>query len=492
MIDMLHRFTQSKLEVAAAAPSYDAAASPPPSKRLRRSRSNAEPAAAAGCDSYEAATSLVALREGNAAAIEALGLAAAGSVDAAEAQLSQLRQRLAAVAEPLRQLTDASVTAQTEAVGRGKRAARQAEESRVVSSHALATAEVAQGDRLRTLTLVENLAMRAEDLEEELRRVRCRQLEVVAALARHEREEKHFRGVAQAAAAEAAQSSCEVERAERLAEIHRSTGMALLDGEAHLKDSVEALDGAFEERLKQRESQFRAWPADEVAAWLRRAECGRFAAHAQEFMNQGVTGHLLCTVSHDELVALGIRDLAARRALLEGVRRLSAKSAKPTASESGLGHPVEQRANGPPEAIVCPILRAVMLDPVAIAGDEQGHGYERRAIEQWFAAGRFTVPLTNKQLRDPADRQLLPLRALARTSIEWRRAEAQRLVARRDEVERIAKTIAVPVRSIAGGSKARGAATPSGRGRGRGRLGGPRGRCNLAVLLGVEGDQWPF
>lgn len=55
---------------------------------------------------------------------------------------------------------------------------------------------------------------------------------------------------------------------------------------------------------------------------------------------------------------------------------------------------------------VCPITRDLMRDPVICA---DGNSYEREAIEQWFAAGRWASPLTNERL---AHRTLIPNLAL--------------------------------------------------------------------------------
>jgi hypothetical protein len=51
---------------------------------------------------------------------------------------------------------------------------------------------------------------------------------------------------------------------------------------------------------------------------------------------------------------------------------------------------------------VCPISQSLMRDP-AVAAD--GHSYERRQIEQWFAGGKKQGPLTGADL---ADTKLLP------------------------------------------------------------------------------------
>ena len=46
-------------------------------------------------------------------------------------------------------------------------------------------------------------------------------------------------------------------------------------------------------------------------------------------------------------------------------------------------------------ALVCPLSLEIFQDPV-IAAD--GHSYERREIELWFARGKTTSPKTNEEL----------------------------------------------------------------------------------------------
>ena len=46
----------------------------------------------------------------------------------------------------------------------------------------------------------------------------------------------------------------------------------------------------------------------------------------------------------------------------------------------------------PAEDLICPISYDVFNDPVTA---EDGHVYERRAIEEWYARGHRTSPMTN-------------------------------------------------------------------------------------------------
>ena len=47
-------------------------------------------------------------------------------------------------------------------------------------------------------------------------------------------------------------------------------------------------------------------------------------------------------------------------------------------------------------AMMCPIMCEIMKDPVLLM--EDGHTYERVALEQWFATGARTSPSTSAQL----------------------------------------------------------------------------------------------
>lgn len=50
-----------------------------------------------------------------------------------------------------------------------------------------------------------------------------------------------------------------------------------------------------------------------------------------------------------------------------------------------------------PIEFLCPITHEIMLEPV-ICSD--GFTYEKRAITEWFLAGKFTSPMTNAILVD--------------------------------------------------------------------------------------------
>ena len=100
-------------------------------------------------------------------------------------------------------------------------------------------------------------------------------------------------------------------------------------------------------------------------------------------------------------------------------------------------------SGAPPKELCCPITQELLVDPVVA---EDGHSYERRAIEQWFSAGSSSSaatatatatgpapgsnvgaivrsPVTNEEL--PASRRLVPNHALRkvvdqhRTALGW-------------------------------------------------------------------------
>ena len=49
---------------------------------------------------------------------------------------------------------------------------------------------------------------------------------------------------------------------------------------------------------------------------------------------------------------------------------------------------------------MCPITCEIMKDPVLCV--EDGHTYERVAVEQWFATGARTSPATSQHLESTA------------------------------------------------------------------------------------------
>lgn len=72
---------------------------------------------------------------------------------------------------------------------------------------------------------------------------------------------------------------------------------------------------------------------------------------------------------------------------------------------------VDEISNGgqylrPPHECICPISQEIMADPVVCA---DGHTYDRRGIEQWFASGKRTSPLTGAVL---SSLSLIPNHAL--------------------------------------------------------------------------------
>jgi len=212
------------------------------------------------------------------------------------------------------------------------------------------------------------------------------------------------------------------------------------------------------------------WTPQDVGDWLRHHENGRWAEYAEEFQDQGIRGELLPTITNEELLTLGVRQLDKRRALSHSIKELfkeassssshvptasraqESSSASSAASESAskrlrsgpaggavssnsrrlrLCHdaledarqPPPQRSvkEQPPPELVCPILCTLVKEPVAIRGDDTGHAYELGAIRRWFAEGNLTVPLTNEPVPTPASRELLPLREHGRRAAEWRR-----------------------------------------------------------------------
>eukprot|EP01047_Picozoa_sp_COSAG01_P062468 COSAG01_NODE_7949_length_2979_cov_8.919792_1_plen_527_part_10 len=84
-------------------------------------------------------------------------------------------------------------------------------------------------------------------------------------------------------------------------------------------------------------------------------------------------------------------------------------------------------SSGPsPSAFLCPISHEIMRAPVFAA---DGHSYEKSAIEQWFATGKRSSPMTNKAMMSTA---LTPNRLLKSQISEWQG---------RSNVERVAELV---------------------------------------------------
>ena len=49
----------------------------------------------------------------------------------------------------------------------------------------------------------------------------------------------------------------------------------------------------------------------------------------------------------------------------------------------------------PPDVVICPISQDVLAEPILAA---DGQVYERSMLDAWFAAGKRTSPLTNKEM----------------------------------------------------------------------------------------------
>eukprot|EP00899_Mesostigma_viride_P016141 jgi/Mesvir1/24528/Mv21868-RA.1 len=78
----------------------------------------------------------------------------------------------------------------------------------------------------------------------------------------------------------------------------------------------------------------------------------------------------------------------------------------------------------PPAQYLCPISHDIMRDPVLLV--ESGQTYERVSIEQWFARGNETDPLTNVRVTNKTLAPVLSLRSLIEQWVE-RQSEQQRL-----------------------------------------------------------------
>lgn len=68
-----------------------------------------------------------------------------------------------------------------------------------------------------------------------------------------------------------------------------------------------------------------------------------------------------------------------------------------------------------PYDFLCPITHEIMVEPV-ICSD--GFTYERRAISEWFMAGKYTSPMTNEPLVTTAFKMNNELRNAIRSFLD--------------------------------------------------------------------------
>ena len=123
----------------------------------------------------------------------------------------------------------------------------------------------------------------------------------------------------------------------------------------------------------------------------------------------GPSPESLARAARDLLTAAGAPPTLEQTSMLAAHQRLRAAlaSTRDDAAEAeARAKRASDAASDAAKTLLCPITQTAMSDPV-VALD--GHTYERRAIEQWFARGRLTSPVTNLRLPSVA---LVPNHAL--------------------------------------------------------------------------------
>ncbi|KAK9810266.1 hypothetical protein WJX72_007655 [[Myrmecia] bisecta] len=118
-----------------------------------------------------------------------------------------------------------------------------------------------------------------------------------------------------------------------------------------------------------------------------------------------------------EEVLAELSRLAGRAEAISSRSPLSTAHARLDRSYSRAG----STSDAPPAMFLCPITQDIMADP-CVAAD--GYTYEREAIQQWFAAGHLTSPMTNLILPHA---ELTPNHALRSAALEWQEAHRKGL-----------------------------------------------------------------
>ena len=174
-----------------------------------------------------------------------------------------------------------------------------------------------------------------------------------------------------------------------------------------------ALDAKLEEPLLATEEPVAAPEGFEIVA--------RVLEHLNEphllpiFVAEEINDNVLPCLDPSDLIGLGVSQMtcltilgaahsAAKNKKLETEDVLDNVAKHQSVLEEALREHREEikrlRIRELPEDLMCPITCEIMKDPVLCV--EDGHTYERVAVEQWFATGARTSPATSQHLESTA------------------------------------------------------------------------------------------
>eukprot|EP00928_Gymnodinium_smaydae_P042512 TRINITY_DN2860_c1_g1_i2.p1 TRINITY_DN2860_c1_g1~~TRINITY_DN2860_c1_g1_i2.p1 ORF type:complete len:611 (-),score=139.96 TRINITY_DN2860_c1_g1_i2:240-1841(-) len=336
--------------------------------------------------SRETRACLEELKSANASALAALEKLPRTALGDSEAALGELLELLNDFRSPTGNLVRSraeGLSAIQTARARADQLREEREAANEENEEATAAAEEASEKREEIGVRIAELSGGILAIEAKLRELKKQRDEAVADQRSLSDAERGHRVRAQKAAEESARKESASNAFEETAR-HATSVVEIMDTAlCDFGETIDALELAVVERWRGYEKKLKSWTAAEVAAWLRRLPGGHFEAQAAEFERQSVTGQLLQTLTHEELVSLGVKDLASRRSLLEAVARLGTSSsgsscavaaAMPdqaaipaSSSSSSSGRRGGRRAAAPPSA-------AAAAAPAPVDGDDAGAG----------------------------------------------------------------------------------------------------------------------
>eukprot|EP01065_Artemidia_motanka_P010292 TRINITY_DN15433_c0_g2_i1.p1 TRINITY_DN15433_c0_g2~~TRINITY_DN15433_c0_g2_i1.p1 ORF type:complete len:665 (+),score=179.04 TRINITY_DN15433_c0_g2_i1:52-1995(+) len=292
---------------------------------------SAPPAAPEDLEPAEVKDTLAALRETAQGAREAL--------DAMQDVLpADTEARHAALSTRLRELcfkeTSPVLKCRAERFETHEAAARTATTARAEAREHADRGRVAAETAVRAHAAWEVADAAAKDVEEAIRRAEeelaemRRKHSVAAADAlRLAREEAEARSEMKEANENARRCGDAANAADKLSKAAADTAAAIDTVRAEAEASLADIQHALMPRRVSWLRTYKEWSVDDVAAWIRREQRGRFAANAQKFAALGIDGARLSAINYEEITRLFPKGLARRgdrRALAAAIAALDA------------------------------------------------------------------------------------------------------------------------------------------------------------------------
>ncbi|XP_044744374.1 WD repeat, SAM and U-box domain-containing protein 1-like isoform X2 [Coccinella septempunctata] len=144
------------------------------------------------------------------------------------------------------------------------------------------------------------------------------------------------------------------------------------------------------------------WSTADVSNWLESVGLTEIKINA---LNASLDGQKMVTFSEEEICSALDIDGDEAVSLAKEIRWL----------KQGDSKVLNSKREDIPYDFLCPITHEVMLEPVVCS---DGFTYERRAITEWFMAGKYTSPMTNEPLVTTAYKMNNELRNAIRSFLD--------------------------------------------------------------------------